>query len=89
MSKRYMDDHEYDAMIDSIRCRREEVENPLPENPPGGAKWKAKQGLHRLNLNGAEQDVLACLIDRANPTTGLCYPSEEFVAGWTLDPCAR
>jgi hypothetical protein len=86
MSKRYMEDHEHDAMVETIRCRREEVEYPLPENPPGGAKWKAKQGLHRLNLNGPEQDVMACLIDRANPNTGLCYPSEEFIAGWTARP---
>ena len=26
---------------------------------------------------------MACLIDRANPSTGLCYPSEEYIAGWT------
>ena len=86
MSKRYMEDYERDAMVDSIRCRREDVEPELPENPPPDAKWKAKQGLNRLNLNGAEHDVMGCLVDRANATTGLCYPSEEFIAGWTGRP---
>ena len=62
------------------------VEPELPENPPPDAKWKAKQGLNRLNLNGAEHDVMGCLVDRANATTGLCYPSEEFIAGWTGRP---
>jgi Helix-turn-helix domain len=76
-------EYQHEAMVETIRCRREEIEGTLPENPPGGAKWKAKQGLHRLNLNGAEQDVMACLIDRANPHTGLCYPSEEYIAAWT------
>ena len=86
MSKRHMEDHERDAMVDSIRCRREDVAPELPENPPPGAKWKAKQGLNRLNLNGAEHDVMGCLVDRASSKTGLCYPSEEFIEGWTGRP---
>ena len=45
-----MEDHERDAMIDSIRCRREEFDPPLAENPPPGAKWKAKQGLNSAQL---------------------------------------
>ena len=86
MSKRYMEDHEHDAMVDSIRCRREEIDPPLNDNPPPGPKWKAKQGLNRLNLNGAEHDVMGCLVDRASSKSGLCYPSEEFIAGWTGRP---
>jgi hypothetical protein len=30
--------------------------------------------------------VLACLIDRASNTKGACYPSQEFIAGWTFRP---
>ena len=86
MSKQYMEDHERDAMVDSIRCRREDVAPELPENPPPDAKWKAKQGLNQLNLNGAEHDVMGCLIDRASSKSGLCYPSEEFIQGWTGRP---
>jgi hypothetical protein len=56
---------------------------PLPNNPPPGPKWKAEAGLNRMNLNGVEHDVMCCLIDLANSKTGLCYPSEEYVAGWT------
>ena len=48
-----------------------------------GPKWKARAGLARLKLNGAEYAVMMCLIDRWNPKNGLCYPSEEFIAGWT------
>ena len=86
MSKRHMEDHEYDAMVDLIRCRREEIAPELPENSPPGPKWKAKQGLNRLNLNGAEHDVMGCLVDRASSKSGLCYPSEEFIQGWTGRP---
>jgi hypothetical protein len=59
---------------------------PLPNNPPPGPKWQAKQGLCRLNLNGAEYAVLACLIDRASLAKGACYPSQEFICGWTFRP---
>ena len=86
MSKRHMEEHEHEMMVDSIRCRREEVQRELPENSPPDAKWKAKQGLNRLNLNGAEHDVMGCLIDRASSKSGLCYPSEEFIQGWTGRP---
>src|SRR5262249_25599164 len=59
---------------------------PLPRNPPSGPKWKAKQGMARLNLNGAEYSVLACLIDRASKAKGACYPSQEFICKWTCRP---
>ena len=86
MAKPYMEDRERDGMINSMRCRREEISPELPENPASLPKWQAKQGLNRLNLNGAEHDVMGCLIDRANPTSGLCYPSEEYIAGWIDRP---
>src|SRR5262245_6462167 len=76
-------EHNRHMMIEAMLNARGEH---LPENPPPGPKWKAKQGLNRLNLNGAEQDVMSCLIDLANSRTGLCYPSEEYVAGWTSRP---
>jgi hypothetical protein len=71
-------DHE--KMVEAIREARGE---PPPANPPPGPKWQAEAGLNRMNLNGAEHDVMACLIDRASTTIGHCYPSEEFIAGWT------
>jgi hypothetical protein len=60
--------------------------NPLPDNRPPGPKWQAKQGMARLPLNGAEYAVLACLIDRASKRKGACYPSQEFISGWTFRP---
>jgi hypothetical protein len=53
---------------------------PLPNNPPPGPKWQAKQGLHRLSLNGSEAAVLWCLIDHASSKTGRCYPSQPRMA---------
>jgi hypothetical protein len=52
-------------------------------NEPHGPKWQAKDALNRINLNGPEHDVMHCLIDAANRVNGRCYPSEEFIAGWT------
>jgi hypothetical protein len=72
--------------VEDTQSLRDENGNRLPNNPPPGPKWKAKKALARLHLNGAEYVVLACLIDRANQQTGLCYPSEEFIAGWTCRP---
>jgi hypothetical protein len=77
------EEHNREMMIEAMRDARGEA---LPENPPPGPKWKAKQALNSLNLNGAEHDVMGCLVDRANARTGLCYPSEEFIAGWTNRP---
>ena len=54
--------------------------------PPPGPKWKARKGLARMKLNGAEHDIMECLIDRASKAKGLCFPSEEFIAGWTTRP---
>ena len=56
-----------DTLDNSISNR---ARGPLPDNPPPGPKWQAKQGLCRLNLNGAEYAVLGCLIDRASKTKG-------------------
>ena len=58
----------------------------LPTNPPPGPKWKAKQGLCRMNLSGSEHDVIACLIECANSKTGLCYPSQDYLAAWANHP---
>ena len=79
-----MDDRDREMMIETIIGNRGE---PLPDNPPPGPKWKAVLGLNRLqHLNGAEHAVMACLIDRANPRTGLCFPSEAYIAGWINRP---
>ena len=29
---------------------------------------------------------MGCLVDKANSKSGLCYPSEEYIAGWTGRP---
>jgi hypothetical protein len=54
-----------------------------PSNPAPGAKWQARQGLTWLNLNGVEHDVMECFIDRANRKVGYCWPSEDYISGWT------
>ena len=73
-----------DTLDNSISNR---ARGPLPDNPPPCPKWQAgKQGLCRLNLNGAEYAVQGCLIDRASKTKGACYPSQEFISGWTFRP---
>jgi Helix-turn-helix domain len=82
--KRQRDEYELVGMVDAIRCQRDEEE--LPNSPPPGPKWKARKALSRLNLNGAEHDVMECLVDRANKDSGLCYPSEVFISGWTNRP---
>jgi hypothetical protein len=76
-------DEAHEEMVFGILERRDE---PLPENPPPGPKWQAKQGLHCLDLNGAENRVMFCLIERANKFSGLCFPSEDWIAGWTRIP---
>jgi hypothetical protein len=76
-------DGETISVEDTQYLQQEKGDDRLPDNPPPGPKWKAKKALCRMNLNGAEYVVFACLIDRANGKTGLCYPSEEFIAGWT------
>ena len=57
----------------------------LPENPPG-PKWRARKGLNRLQLSGALRDFMECLIDRASKHSGACWPSLEYIAGWTGRP---
>src|SRR5262245_49226834 len=81
MQRREFDREE---MIDGILAREG---RRLPENPPPGDKWKAMEGVARLNL-GAAGDVLRCLIDCASKESGACYPSEEFIAGWLDRPVA-
>jgi hypothetical protein len=75
---------DFESTLENEICSR--VLPPLPENPPPGPKWQAKQGMARLNLNGAEYAVLACLIDRASKGKGACFPSQEFIFGWTGRP---
>ena len=75
--------HNHAAMVETMMSVRDMMRDPLPDNPPPDDKWKAAIGLARLNLNGACHRVMVCLIDHANPETGLCFPSEELIAGWT------
>ena len=58
----------------------------LPANPPPGPKWQARTGLYRLGLNGAEHDVMGCLINRASKASGLCFPFEHGIVEWTNRP---
>jgi Helix-turn-helix domain len=82
--------YDNDGEVDFESTLENEIGNraapPLPWNPPPGPKWQAKQGIARLNLNGAEYAVLACLIDRASKCKGACFPSQEFICGWTSRP---
>ena len=59
---------------------------PLPHNPPPGPKWQAKQGMAQLPLNGAEYAVSLISLTRASKNKGACYPSQEFICGWTFRP---
>jgi hypothetical protein len=75
--KRHREDHELQGLLETLVSQRL-ISTP---NPPPGPKWKAKAGLHRLGLNGAEGAVIWLLIDCANRNSGLCYPSQEYIAG--------
>src|SRR5215831_14237594 len=76
MSKRYMEDYERDAMIDSIQCRRDEPTEYIAPEPD--QKWRARNviSFHFRYLGykapSGYRDVLLCAIDHANPTTGRC-----------------
>jgi Helix-turn-helix domain len=72
-----MSDHNREMMIESLQLARGE---PPPPNPPPEPKWQAKQGLQRLKLNGPESAVLWLLIDYANGSSGLCFPSQARLA---------
>ena len=65
-----------------VRSMPEDCElwESLPDNPPGYEKWKAQQGVWRLQLKGAASDVLHCMIEHANFHDGKCYPSQERMA---------
>jgi helix-turn-helix protein len=82
--------YDNDGEPDIAASVENEIDNrerePLPHNPPPGPKWQAKQGLARLPLNGAEYSVMACLIDRASKGKGACWPSQDFICGWTSRP---
>ncbi len=82
--RRASEEYAGEVMVAEIIDRRER--EPLPSNPPPGPKWQAKQGMARLPLNGGEYAVLACLIDRASSGKRACYPSQEFISGWTFRP---
>lgn len=64
--------HDHEMMVETIIDARG---NPVPCWPPKEPKWKAKQAIHRLRLNGAQAAVLWSLIDHANSKSGLSYPS--------------
>jgi hypothetical protein len=75
-------------MVEVIRAARGE---PLPENPPPGPKWQAKEGINVLRtigveLNGTEVNVLFMLVEHANTTNGVCYPCQELISRRTCRP---
>jgi hypothetical protein len=85
MSPRHMEDHEREAMVDSILCRR--VEEPTRYTAPGkDQKWKARNvvSFHfrhfAYKVPSAYRDVLLCAIDHANPTTGRCDVGQRRIA---------
>jgi hypothetical protein len=71
--------------VEATRELREyEGRAPLPANPPPGPKYRARRGLNRLKLRSATvRDFMECLIDRASKHRGACYPSLEYIVGWT------
>jgi hypothetical protein len=79
-----LEDWERGRMVEEIIEARDR--DALPSNPPPGPKWQAKKGLYRLRLNGAEFQVMGCLIDRANQQSGNCWPSVSFIRRWTFLP---
>jgi hypothetical protein len=84
MSKREMEDHEREAMIDSLRCRREEPTNYRA--PEANQKWRARNviSFHFRHFTykapSAYRDVFLCAIDHANPTTGRCDVGQRRIA---------
>ena len=63
--------HEYDAMVDSLRCRREEQ---TEYEAPGEKRYFALFGLAFMHLSGAAHNIGAALIWHANYYTGRCDP---------------
>lgn len=55
---------------------------PVQYSPPPAAQewWRIYLAVSILPLNGNTKSVLASLVDRANPTTGRCDPSEATLA---------
>ena len=84
MSKRDMEDHEREAMIDSLRCRRAEPTNYRA--PETDQKWRARNVISfhfrhfTYKVQPAFRDVLLCAIDHANPTTGRCDVGQRRMA---------
>lgn len=92
-----MEDHERDAMIDSMRCRREE---PTEYTAPGVAqRWRARDlvDIH-WKLTGIEipsesyNRRMSCIIGHANPDTGRCQVKQKLLAtetGYSVDTVKR
>src|SRR5262245_51089138 len=84
MSKRDMEDHEREGMIDSLRCGREEPTNYRA--PETDQKWRARNvvSFHFRHFTykapSAYRDVFLCAIDHANPTTGRCDVGQRRIA---------
>ncbi len=54
--------------------------------PSKGDFWRAFAAVTILPINGSQKAIFGCLIDHANPKTGLCYPSEALIAAETGHP---
>jgi hypothetical protein len=66
------EDHEREAMIDSLRCRRGE---PTLYEAPGKKRLWALYGLNLMHLSSAAHIVGTAMIWHANHYTGRCDPS--------------
>ena len=60
--------------------------NSLSKPPAKGKFWRAFAAVTILPINGSQKAVLGCLIDHANPKSGLCYPSEALIAAEIARP---
>jgi hypothetical protein len=78
MNKSYMEDHEREAMVDSIRCRREDrgQEPTAFKAPDKDQKWRARELFGfmwrhlGMKIPPGYRDVMLLLIEKANAATG-------------------
>jgi hypothetical protein len=100
MAKRQMEDHDREAMVDAIRCRREERGEITDYAAPGAEqRWRARDlvDIH-WKLTGIETPsgsynrIMSCIIGHANPDSGVCYPRQSTIGietGYSRDTVKR
>jgi hypothetical protein len=93
-------DYGHEAMVETIRCQREERGEITEYAAPGAErKWKARDLLDiHWRLTGIETPsesynrIMSCIIGHANPNTGACYPRQSLIeieTGYSRDTINR